>query len=94
VIRLPRFAHRARPTAQPPRPARLYVRAGCGLCDEAATLLRPLERAGRLRVERVDVESDPELLRRYGLSIPVLQIGRQPALAWPFERRDVEAILR
>jgi hypothetical protein len=57
-------------------------------------LLRPLERAGRLRLEQVDIASDSELLRRYGFSIPVLQIEPAAALAWPFERRDVEAILR
>jgi hypothetical protein len=70
------------------------VRPGCGLCDQAAALLQPLERAGRLRLERVDIESDPDLLRRYLLAIPVLELGPGHSLGWPFGRAEVEAALR
>jgi hypothetical protein len=90
VIRLPRFAHRGR---QPAQSARLYVRAGCGLCDEAARLLRPLERNGRLSLAHIDIESDPELRSRYLLTIPVLEIAPDRILAWPFDQAAVEAAL-
>ena len=55
--------------------ARLTVmhRRGCELCDE---MLAELARLGRTLalppIEVVDVDSDSELHRRYGLQVPVL----------------------
>lgn len=63
-----RFRRRPRP------PARLYTRAGCGLCDEAAQLLRD----EGWQVESVDIDTDPDLTKRYSLLIPVVEInGRE-----------------
>ncbi|MGH8326184.1 MAG: glutaredoxin family protein [Steroidobacteraceae bacterium] len=48
-------------------------RAGCELCDE---MLADLARLGRSlplpAVEVLDVDSDPDVQRRYGLHVPVL----------------------
>ena len=59
----------------------LYGKPGCGLCDEARTILIELlaERAARgdvvpSLVER-DIESDVELQRAMFLSIPVVEFG-------------------
>ena len=82
---------RSRPTI--PRTARLFRRAECGLCDEALALLGPHLRSGRLVLEEVDIESDPALLRRYFLSIPVLAIEDGPTLSWPFDRHDLRRAL-
>ena len=76
-----------------PRAARLFRRAECGLCDEALELLRPQIWSGRLVLEEVDIESDPALLRRYFLSIPVLAIEDGPTLSWPFDRHDLQRAL-
>lgn len=76
-----------------PRAARLFRRAECGLCDEALALLRPHLRSRRLVLEEVDIESDPALLRRYCLSIPVLAIEDGPTLSWPFDRHDLRRAL-
>jgi hypothetical protein len=76
-----------------PRAARLFRRAECGLCDEALALLRPHIRSGRLMVEEVDIESDPGLLRRYFLAIPVLAIEDGPTLSWPFDHQDLRRAL-
>jgi glutaredoxin len=61
----------------------LYSRPGCGLCDEARTLLTALlaERtAAHLQapalVER-DIESDSALERAYFASIPVVELGER-----------------
>ena len=78
---------------QIPRAARLFRRAECGLCDEALALLRPHIRSGRLVLEEVDIESDPGLLRRYFLAIPVLAIADGPTLSWPFDRHDLRRAL-
>lgn len=56
-------------------PAGLVVlsREDCGLCDEMLQALADLERTQAISaVTVVDVDSDPELSRRFGLKVPVL----------------------
>ena len=59
----------------------LYSRAGCHLCDEARELLHALldERARQglttPRLDEIDIESDPELERRFFTTIPVVELG-------------------
>jgi glutaredoxin len=50
----------------------LYSRAGCHLCEEMLEALRGLPGAERFEIEVVDVDSDPQLARRYGETVPVL----------------------
>ena len=88
LIRRPRPSSRT-----PPRQARLYLKADCGLCEAALELLRPLVRAGRLAVETVDIEADPQLFRRYCLRIPVLELRGGPTLDWPFDHLAVRRAL-
>ena len=61
---------------QPPFSAGLvlYTRQGCCLCEGLEERLRALEPAPGL--ECVDVDGDPELQGRYGLSVPVLAIRK------------------
>jgi len=48
-------------------------REGCGLCEDMLRALAELELARVIpAVTIVDVDSDPELARRYGLKVPVL----------------------
>ena len=57
----------------------LVTKRDCPLCDE---MKHELERAARLvplRLREVALESDPELERRYSLSVPVLEIDGRPA---------------
>jgi glutaredoxin len=52
----------------------LYTRAGCHLCDEAERLLVQFG----LNPKEVDVDSDPALVERHGLRVPVVEInGRE-----------------
>ena len=56
-------------------PAGLVVlsREDCGLCDEMLQALAELERTQAIpAVTVVDVDSDLELSRRFGLKVPVL----------------------
>jgi len=51
----------------------LVGREECGLCDEMQADLARLRATRPLPPLRViDVDSDPELVRRYGLHVPVL----------------------
>ena len=56
-------------------PAGLVVlsREGCGLCHEMLEALAELERERSIpAVTIVDVDSDPDLQRQFGLKVPVL----------------------
>lgn len=56
----------------------VYTRAGCHLCEEALTQLRPLADELGFRIEEVDIESDDVLHRRYLERIPVIALeGRE-----------------
>ena len=51
----------------------LLTRAYCDLCDEMVAELQVLGRRVALPpIKVVDVDGDPDLLRRYGLNVPVL----------------------
>lgn len=52
----------------------LYSREGCHLCDVMAAELAPLLRKRALPLEVVDVDTDIELKKRYGLRIPVFTL--------------------
>ena len=48
----------------------LYTRRGCGLCDEAAELLRH----EGLEPELIDIDQDPVHLAAYDTCVPVVAI--------------------
>ena len=52
-----------------------YTKADCCLCERAEATLRRMERHGRVRVQFVPIEGDPELMARYGQRIPVVCLG-------------------
>ena len=51
----------------------MYTRRDCALCDKAKAAIRAsgLE----VRIEEIDIDSDPELRRRYTDDVPVVCIG-------------------
>jgi thiol-disulfide isomerase/thioredoxin len=51
---------------------KFLTRTGCHLCDEARPLV--LEAAKRLRIEVVelDIDDDDDLVREFGLRVPVV----------------------
>ncbi|HEX3997588.1 MAG TPA: glutaredoxin family protein [Pirellulales bacterium] len=52
----------------------LYTRLGCHLCDDAKSMLE----SHRLAVKCVDIDTDPALVERFGLCVPVVFIdGRE-----------------
>jgi glutaredoxin len=52
----------------------VYSRPGCHLCDEAKAAIRNAGISDRFTLEEVNIESDPELLRKYKFDIPVIAI--------------------
>ena len=72
-----------------------YTKPGCHLCEEARRELARADCAGLYTYEEVDINSDPELLRRYGWDIPVLLIDGTHAFKHRLTAEDFRrAILR
>lgn len=70
----------------------LYYQPECHLCDEAEALMQLAGLEGSYR--RVDIESDLELLKRYGIHVPVLQREADgEELFWPFDRQRLDEFL-
>jgi ABC-type uncharacterized transport system ATPase subunit len=60
-------------TGRVPQGLVVISREGCGLCDEMLHALADLELSRALPpVTVVDVDSDAELVRQFGLKVPVL----------------------
>ena len=75
-----------------------YTKPGCHLCDEARQEMARAACRDLFTYEEVDINSDPELLRRYGWDIPVVLIDDTHAFkhrltAGDF-RRAIEAAQR
>jgi len=63
-------------------PLILYFRTDCHLCDLVALMM---DRAG-VPCRPVDIDGDPELVRKYGISVPVLlHPGSGRELFFPFD---------
>ena len=73
----------------------LYTKEDCGLCEEAASMLRRLQQRIRFEIEYVDVEADQAAAERYGQRIPVIVIDGVEVAAPPLdEQRLAAALLR
>jgi len=65
----------------------LYTRRGCLLCDTAADLLAVHGRPGSLIA--VDVDDHPDLQRRFGDRVPVLEIDGCVVMEGRFDEVDL-----
>ena len=69
----------------------LYSRPGCHLCDVMLGELQPLLQEHGLKVRVVDISTDPALMRRFALKIPVLALDGEPLCQY---RLDAGALRR
>jgi glutaredoxin len=53
----------------------LYGKPGCHLCEEAREAIQAVRRERAFELREVDVSLDPDLHRRYGERIPVVELG-------------------
>jgi glutaredoxin len=63
-----------RQTNFPKRQVILYTRPDCHLCNEAKQQMHAAGCKDEYTLQEIDIESDPELLRRYQYDIPVITI--------------------
>ena len=77
----------------------VYTRQGCGLCVAAEQLVASEVRrrspwSPRAAVEVVDVDRDAELVRRYGIRVPVVVVDGQEVAELEVTREQVRSGLR
>ena len=61
-----------------PKPApievTIYSRQECCCCDKAKVVVESFRRNFGLKIQIVDIDSDTELVAKFGLSVPVVEI--------------------
>lgn len=67
----------------------LYGTKGCHLCDEAEVLLTQAQMAVTFEWQYIDIALDDNLVKKYGIRIPVLEKETGQLLNWPFSLLDV-----
>jgi len=70
----------------------LYSRRGCHLCEVMIEQLLVLLR-GQVPLEIHDIDQNPEWLRKYGVSVPVLELEGRVVCAARLDEVAVAAVL-
>ena len=74
---------------------KFYTTLGCHLCEDALQLLKNITEEGHhLETELVEISDSDELMRRYGIRIPVVARNSDNAeLGWPFNQEQLFCFL-
>lgn len=76
-----------------PRTIVIYTRQNCGLCRQAEALVTDLApRSADVRL--VDVDDDDDLLRRFHLRVPVIEVDGVEVAAAPVDEDAVRLAMR
>ena len=52
----------------------IYSRENCHLCDVALEALKSVEAELNFKIEKIDIDKDSDLVRKYGEEVPVIHI--------------------
>ena len=80
-------------TTERPLILTVYSRAYCHLCDEMIEALQGLQGLFHFNIAVIDVDSDPELERRHGETVPVLMHNERELCHFRLEPSIVTAYL-
>ena len=84
----------SRPRSSPGRPrVTLYTRPGCHLCDDARAVVERVCAELGESYDEVDIDDDPELLRRFGEEIPVTFVDGRQHDFWRVDEARLRAAL-
>ena len=72
----------------------LYTGPGCSLCEVVKAELENLGAHRRFDLREVDVTTDRELKKRYGLSIPVLELDGELLLSGKIDPSELRRALQ
>ena len=71
-----------------------YTKPGCHLCDEAKAEIRRAACDDHFTFEEVNIETDPDLKRRFGWDIPVVSINGTVAFKHRLTATDFRRAVR
>ena len=72
----------------------MYYRVGCHLCDAMIAALRHLQHELAFELELIDIDKDPDLLKRYDVDVPVVTLGTEVVCFHFFEENMVRQALQ
>jgi glutaredoxin len=71
----------------------LYTRRGCHLCDEARAVIVSVRERRPFAFEEVDIETDDDLVREYGIRIPVVTVDGEERFEIAVDPGELEALV-
>jgi glutaredoxin len=72
----------------------LYSRPGCHLCDVAREVILVQRASTPFAFDEIDIESSQDLLRRYGVRIPVVTVDGQERFEVSVDASELAEIAR
>ena len=66
----------------------LYTRKGCCLCDDAKLVIESARSKAAFDYEELDIDTDPELVRRYNDEVPVIAINGVKAFKYRVDMKE------
>lgn len=69
-----------------------YGRSPCGLCDKAEALLRA--ECPRAQITKIDIDDDDELLGRFHIRVPVIEVAGQVVAEGAIRPGELRAAVR
>ncbi|HWC70938.1 MAG TPA: glutaredoxin family protein [Actinomycetota bacterium] len=72
----------------------LYSRAACHLCDDAREVLVAEQARTPFDLVEVDIDSSDDLVREYGVRIPVVVVDGVEAFEYSVDPAELAAVLR
>jgi glutaredoxin len=72
----------------------VYSKPGCHLCDEARAAIQNSGLNDCFILEEVNIESDPELLRKYKYEIPVVMIDGVECFRYRVNVEELKRIIK
>ena len=71
----------------------IYSRPGCHLCEEMKAVVGAVARQIALRLDEIDISSDPALEALYGLEIPVLMVEGKKVAKYRIAEAELRNVL-
>ena len=66
----------------------LYTRKGCCLCDDAKLVIESARSKAEFDYQELDIDTDPDLLRRYNDEVPVIAINGVKAFKYRVDMKE------
>lgn len=71
----------------------LYTRQDCHLCEDALLVVRQVCDAAKVPFTSIDIDSDPELAKRYTDEVPVVTVDGETVGFWRIRPELLRAAL-